>query len=136
MSDALRANAIVAWDCARVGRAIQVKEQLMLVQEPSGSETRPSAPPRRRRSASILFLLTLAAVAVLVLRHDYWFWDTPYPLLFGFLPVGLWWQGLVSILAAGLMALMVCFAWPQELEDEALAAEHDRLAATIRRDEG
>ena len=96
----------------------------MLVQEP-GSQSRPSAPPRRR-SGAILFLLSLAAVAVWVLRHDYWFWDTPYPLLFGFLPVGLWWQGLVSILAAVLMALLVRFAWPQELEDEALAAEEHR----------
>ena len=91
----------------------------MLVQETSEGEARSSA-PLRRRSASTLVLLTLAAVAVLILRHDYWNWDTPFPLLFGFLPVGLWWQGLVSILAAVLMALMVRFAWPQELEDEAL----------------
>jgi len=97
----------------------------MLVQEPAESEPRPSRPPRRR-SASILLLLALAAVIVLVLRHDYWFWDTPYPLLFGFLPVGLWWQGMVSILAAVLMAMMVRFAWPAELEDDALAAEQKR----------
>ena len=97
----------------------------MLVQEPSDGESRPSA-PRRRRSAPVLVLLTLAAVTVLILRHDYWFWDTPYPLLFGFLPVGLWWQGLVSILASVLMALTVRFAWPQELEDDALAAEQKR----------
>src|SRR5688572_3921745 len=102
-----------------------LKESLMLVQEQPGAEPRPSSPPPRR-SASVLFLLTLAAIAVWVLRHDYWFWDTPYPLLFGFLPVGLWWQGLVSILAAVLMALMVRFAWPQELEDAALAAEEYR----------
>ena len=97
----------------------------MLVQEPSDGESRPSAPPRSR-STSVLVLLTLAAVTVLILRHDYWNWDTPYPLLFGFLPVGLWWQGLVSILASVLMALMVRFAWPQELEDDALAAEQKR----------
>ena len=98
----------------------------MLVPEHPESEPRRSSPPRRR-SGAILFLLSLAAVAVWILRHDYWFWDTPYPLLFGFLPVGLWWQGLVSILAAVLMALLVRFAWPQELEDEALAAEQHRV---------
>ena len=70
-------------------------------------------------------LLALVAIGVLVLRHDYWNWDTPYPLLFGFLPVGLWWQGLVSLLACGMMWLMVRFAWPQELEDEALRAKHE-----------
>ena len=68
----------------------------------------------------------LVALLVLVLRHDYWNWDTPHPLLFGFLPVGLWWQGLVSILAALMMWLMVRFAWPAELEDEALSAEQSR----------
>ena len=103
----------------------------MLVQEPSQGESRPSAPPRRR-SASIVVLLTLAAAAVLILRHDYWFWDTPYPLLFGFLPVGLWWQGLVSILAAVLMALMVRFAWPHELEEEALAGKQEIRKHEIR----
>jgi Protein of unknown function (DUF3311) len=91
----------------------------MLAEEPSGPDAGPYPP--RQRSAGVIALLTLAAIAVLVLRHDYWNWDTPYPLLFGFLPVGLWWQGLVSILAAVLMWLMVRFAWPAELEEEALA---------------
>jgi hypothetical protein len=68
-------------------------------------------------------LLTIVAVVVIVLRHDYWNWDTPYPLLFGFLPVGLWWQGMVSVLACVMMWLMVRFAWPQELEDEVLDEE-------------
>ena len=91
----------------------------MLIQDPQPPG---SSPPHRRRTPATIVLLALAALIVLVLRHDYWNWDTPYPLLFGFLPVGLWWQGLVSLLAAGLMALMVRLAWPQELEDEALAA--------------
>jgi hypothetical protein len=33
---------------------------------------------------------------------------------------------LVSLLAAGLMWFMVRFAWPAELEEEALSAEHER----------
>jgi hypothetical protein len=82
--------------------------------------------PARQRSRATLVLLTLAALVVLVLRHDYWNWDTPHPLLFGFLPVGLWWQALVSVLACALMWLMVRFAWPQELEDAALEVEASR----------
>ena len=82
--------------------------------------------PARRRSTGTLILLALAALIVLVLRHDYWNWDTPHPLLFGFLPVGLWWQALVSLLACALMWLMVRFAWPQELEDAALEVEAQR----------
>ena len=62
--------------------------------------------------------LTLVFLLVLFLRHDYWNWSEPRPLLFGFLPVGLWWQGVVSIFAAVMMALMVKFAWPAHLEEQ------------------
>jgi hypothetical protein len=96
----------------------------MLTSDPLDQDT-PRRPARRRTPAAIA-LLTLAAVVVLVLRHDYWNWDTPHPLLFGFLPIGLWWQALVSLLACGLMWLMVTFAWPGELEDEALRGEQLR----------
>lgn len=96
----------------------------MLVQEPSTDAIPRPAP--RRRSPGVYALLTLAALAVIVMRHDYWFWDTPYPLLFGWLPVALWWQALVSLSACALMWLMVRFAWPQYLEDEAMGAEHRR----------
>lgn len=99
----------------------------MLVKEPSNDDRqRPTTPPRRR-SPAVYALLTAAALAVLVMRHDYWFWDTPYPLLFGCLPVALWWQALVSLSACALMWLMVRFAWPAELEDEAFEAERRRL---------
>ena len=98
----------------------------MLVQDPADNASRPSS-PRGRCSPAVAAALTFAAVLVLVLRHDYWFWDTPYPLLFGFLPVGIWWQLVVSLLAAVLMWLMVRFAWPQDVEDEALDAERGRL---------
>ena len=98
----------------------------MLVQEPDDSAARPARVPHR--SPAVVLLLALVALVVIVLRHDYWFWDTPYPLLFGFLPVGLWWQALVSLLAAGMMWLMVRLAWPQELEDEAIELERKRLA--------
>jgi hypothetical protein len=96
----------------------------MLVTETSGTDepTRKSRPA----SAGVILLLALVALIVFILRHDYWNWDTPYPLLFGFLPVGLWWQGVVSILAAVMMWMMVKFAWPQHLEDEAIATDHER----------
>jgi len=85
-------------------------------------------------------LLTVVAVIVIILRHDYWNWNTPHPLLFGFLPAGLWWQAMVSILACAMMWMMVRFAWPGELEDEALKGEsrrlHDEPPAAAADDEG
>jgi len=83
----------------------------------------PVRPTRRRPGRSIVALLTLAFALLLALRHDYWNWDTPRPLLFGFLPVGLWWQVLLTLLASALMAIMVRVAWPAHLEDQALEAE-------------
>lgn len=97
----------------------------MLVQEPS-TDNQPR-PPARPRTLAVRILLTLAAMAVLVMRHDYWNWNTPYPLLFDCLPVALWWQAVVSLSAVALMWLMVRLAWPQELEDEAFEYERRRL---------
>jgi hypothetical protein len=70
-----------------------------------------------RKRPAIAAILTLVFLLVLFLRHDYWNWDTPGYLLFGFLPIGLWWQALVTILATIMMWLMVTFAWPSHLED-------------------
>jgi hypothetical protein len=93
----------------------------MLSEEPADpSGPRPPARSRTPCSPMTIALLTIVAIGVIVLRHDYWNWDTPYPLLLGFLPVGLWWQGLVSVLACAMMWLMVRFAWPQELEEEVI----------------
>jgi hypothetical protein len=69
-----------------------------------------------RTRPAIAAILTLIFLLVLFLRHDYWNWDTPGYLLFGFLPVGLWWQALVTILASIMMWLMVALAWPSHLE--------------------
>jgi hypothetical protein len=59
--------------------------------------------------------LTLLVAVVYLLHQDCWNWKQAGPLLFGFLPVGLWYHGAYSLLAAGLMALLVKFAWPREL---------------------
>jgi len=55
----------------------------MLVQEPSRDGPPTAATPARPRSRAAYPFLILAAVIVLVMRHDYWNWDTAYPLLFG-----------------------------------------------------
>ena len=70
-----------------------------------------------RKRPAIAAVLTLLFLFVLFLRHDYWNWDAPGYLLFGFLPIGLWWQALVTIVASIMMWLMVTFAWPSHLED-------------------
>jgi hypothetical protein len=45
-------------------------------------------------------LLVLAVVALYVLHQDFWFWRTAHPMVFGFVPIGLFYQGLFSVAAA------------------------------------
>ena len=64
-------------------------------------------------------LLTLWILIVFALHQDLWNWDKAGPLLFGLLPPGLTYHLGYSVLAATTMALLVRFAWPAHLEEEA-----------------
>jgi hypothetical protein len=63
-------------------------------------------------------LLVVVIVLLYALHQDFWFWRTPYPLVFGFLPIGLFYQGCFSVAAALVMWLLVKYAWPSHLEEE------------------
>ena len=64
------------------------------------------------------WLLALAVVSLYVLHQDIWFWDTARPLVFGFLPVGLFYHAVYSVAVAVLMLVLVSYAWPTTLERE------------------
>ena len=68
-------------------------------------------------------LLVIAVIALYVLHQDFWFWRTARPLIFGFVPIGLFYQGCFSVAAALLMWLLVKFAWPSHLEREVEQSE-------------
>ena len=61
-------------------------------------------------------LLFLLIAGVYVLHQDFWNWRTAYPLVFGFLPIGLAYHAAYSILASIMMAILVTTAWPRHLE--------------------
>ncbi|HEY7785600.1 MAG TPA: hypothetical protein VIB00_12775 [Pyrinomonadaceae bacterium] len=67
-------------------------------------------------------LLVLAVVALYLLHQDIWFWRTAHPMVFGFVPIGLFYHACFSIAASLLMWLLVTFAWPTRLETEAEAS--------------
>ena len=69
-------------------------------------------------------LLALAVFALYVLHQDFWNWRRARPLVFGFVPVGLFYHAAFSVACAGLMWLLVRFAWPAHLEEE---AERERM---------
>ena len=63
-------------------------------------------------------LLVVAVIALYILHQDIWFWRTAHPLVFGFVPIGLFYQACFSIAASLLMWLLVKQAWPAHLERE------------------
>ena len=58
-----------------------------------------------------------AAIALAILHHDFWYWaDTT--LVFGFMPIGLAYHSLFSLLAAGIWALAIKYAWPAHIDEK------------------
>jgi hypothetical protein len=50
-----------------------------------------------------------------VLHHDFWWWNDASVVL-GFVPIGLAWHSLFSLLSAGLWMLALKYAWPADVE--------------------
>jgi hypothetical protein len=63
-------------------------------------------------------LLAVLVVAVYLLHQDLWFWHSARPIVVGVLPIGLAYHVLYSIVVAGVMWLLVRYAWPSHLEDQ------------------
>ena len=71
-------------------------------------------------------LLVIAVAVVYALHQDFWFWRTARPLVFGFVPVGLFYHACFAVLASLLLWLLVKYAWPSHLEREVEAPTHAR----------
>ncbi|HKY04545.1 MAG TPA: DUF3311 domain-containing protein [Blastocatellia bacterium] len=69
-------------------------------------------------------LLVTLVLALYILHQDQWYWRTTAPLLFGFLPPGLWYHALYLLVTALVMWVLVRVAWPSYLEDEVDIDEH------------
>ena len=64
------------------------------------------------------WVFIVLVVARYFLHQDYWFWFSAEPLVFGILPVGLFYHAAYSVAVAVLMWGLIRFAWPEHLEDE------------------
>ena len=62
--------------------------------------------------------LVLATVTLYLLHQDIWFWRTARPLVFGFMPIGLFDHACFSVAAALLLGALVRYAWPSHLDPE------------------
>jgi hypothetical protein len=62
---------------------------------------------------------TLAACLVLalyVLHQDVWWWHDARPLVFGVLPIGLFYHVVYTLVTAVVLAVLVRCCWPAHLD--------------------
>ena len=75
-----------------------------------------TAPARLRSDTLVRFFAAFAVACMIVLHQDSWNWRAARPFVAG-LPVGLWYHALYTLAAAGLMALLVRYFWPEDNQD-------------------
>jgi hypothetical protein len=73
-----------------------------------------------------LFVVIIVAI-VYALHQDVWFWRSARPLVFGFLPIGLFYHAVYTLAASALLWFLVRWYWPSHLETSA-----DAPSAEIR----
>ena len=71
-------------------------------------------------------LLIGAVIALYILHQDFWFWREARPLVFGFLPIGLFYHGCYTVAISLLMWALVKFAWPSHLETSTASDKDSR----------
>ena len=60
----------------------------------------------------------VAAIAALYALHqDVWFWRQARPLVFGFLPIGLFYHAAHTMASSVLLWFLVRSRWPSHLEE-------------------
>ena len=57
--------------------------------------------------------------ALYLLHQDVWFWNDARPLVFGFLPVGLFYHAAYTVAVSVVLLLLMRTLWPSHLEAEA-----------------
>ena len=71
-------------------------------------------------------MLVIMFGALYVLHQDFWFWRTANPLVFGFIPIGLFYHACYTLAIAFALLLLVKHAWPSELEEDGGEGETGR----------
>jgi hypothetical protein len=61
-------------------------------------------------------LAALLVAIMYVIHQDVWFWREARPLVFGFLPIGLFYHAAFTAACAAVLWVLVTYAWPGHLE--------------------
>ena len=63
-------------------------------------------------------MAALLVAALYALHQDVWFWRVARPLVFGFLPIGLFYHAAYTLATSMVLWLLVRLIWPRHLEQE------------------
>ena len=58
----------------------------------------------------------LVVAAIYALHQDFWFWGEARPLVFGFLPIGLFYHAAYTLAVSAMLSWLVRAHWPTQLE--------------------
>ena len=53
------------------------------------------------------WLLVAGGLLLLLLHQDTWFWDSARPLVFGFLPIGLFYHAVYTLMVSAFMVVLI-----------------------------
>jgi hypothetical protein len=68
----------------------------------------------------------LVAALLYALHQDFWFWREARPLVFGFLPIGLFYHAAYTVAISALMLGLVRSYWPAHLDVEGSTTNDSR----------
>ncbi len=71
------------------------------------------------------YVIWILVIALLVAHQDCWYWNDS-SVVFGFLPIGLFYHACLSVAASFVWLLACTFAWPKDLHGD-LGEEIDAL---------
>ncbi len=63
--------------------------------------------------------LVIIVIAFYLLHQDFYFWRESEPLVFGVLPIGLFYHLCYTLAVSLVMWMLVKYAWPHRLEESA-----------------
>jgi hypothetical protein len=59
----------------------------------------------------------LLITGLYIFHQDAWNWGAVTPLAFGFVPPGLWYHAVYTVVVAAALGWLVRDAWPEHLDD-------------------
>ena len=65
----------------------------------------------------------LIVAALYALHQDVWFWRDARPLVFGFLPIGLFYHAAFTVATSLALWMLVRLIWPSHLDRDAATRE-------------